>query len=673
MKLHFTIIFTSVLFTINAQKSEIKFGKVSMEEVAQKTHSIDNEAEAAILYKKERLVYDYHSEKGFMNRRKVHLRIKIYNKSGLDWATKKISLYTSNSGKQKADVIKGYTFNLEGNKIVESKLKKESIFSENISAYRNQISITMPNVKVGSVIDLEYEISSDLVGYMDDYRLQYGIPLDFVELNIDVPEYFNFKRFTRGFYPISLQESTNNRSVPYSYKVQNRQGLASVGSNSTTRNGSLDFSEKRYEVSAKNIPALKEVDFTDNIENYRSALIFELESTKFPNSGFKIYSQSWEDVANTIYKYDDFGGEIGKNRNFKDDLDLLIKENKDTRKLASTIYKFVQDRMTWDDYNGVGCKNGIKKAYDQKSGNVADINLMLTSMFRYAGLNANPVLVSTKANGIPLFPTTNGFNYVVAAIENGDDYILFDATEKMLAENDLPNRAMNWSGRLVREDGTSKQIPLVPKAISSKLVFMNARILEDGSLEGEMKTRLTNNLAFDYRVDNISRTKEEILEVESTRHSSIEINDFELKNQMEPVEPLEHSITFIKENQVEIIGSTLYFNPLIFFALKENPFKLDAREYPVDFNYPFSKKLIINYVIPDGYKIESIPDNLRLGLPDELGVFNFVMQQNGNSLQVVCTSEINEAIIPAYYYSALKEFYNKMVQKQNEKVVLSRI
>ena len=202
---------------------------------------------------------------------------------------------------------------------------------------------------------------------------------------------------------------------------------------------------------------------------------------------------------------------------------------------------------------------------------------------------------------------------------------------------------------------------------------MNARILEDGSLEGEMKTRLTNNLAFEYRVDNISRTKEEILEVESNRHSSIEIIDFELKNQMEPVEPLEHSITFIKENQVEIIGSTLYFNPLIFFALKENLFKLDTREYPVDFNYPFSKKLIINYVIPDGYKIESMPDNLRLGLPDELGVFNFVMQQKGNSLQVVCTSEINEAIIPAYYYSALKEYYNKMVQKQNEKVVLSRI
>jgi hypothetical protein len=68
------------------------------------------------------------------------------------------------------------------------------------------------------------------------------------------------------------------------------------------------------------------------------------------------------------------------------------------------------------------------KAYKDKTGNVAEINLMLTAMLRY-GLNANPVLVSTRSNGIAMFPNRTAFNYVIAAVENGGNYTLLDASD----------------------------------------------------------------------------------------------------------------------------------------------------------------------------------------------------------------------------------------------------
>ncbi|WP_324025552.1 DUF3857 domain-containing protein [Maribacter sp. BPC-D8] len=673
MKLHLTIILAFITFSTNAQKSEIKFGKVSIEEVAQKQHSTNSEAEAAILYKKERMSYDYSSGKGFGTIREVHLRIKIYSKSGLDWATRVVSLYTSNSGEQKIYNIKGYTYNLVNGKIEEDKLKKEGSFLENVSKYRNHVSITMPNVKVGSVIEIKYDIASDMVGYMDDFTLQYGIPLDCVELSVEVPEYFNFKRFTKGFYPISLKESQKNRKINYNYKTKRDDSFGSVGSKSTNQLAELEFFEKHYEIKAKNIPALKEVNYTNNIENYRSAIVFELESTKFPNVGFKIYSKSWEDVASTIYKYDNFGEEVNKNRFFRNDLDVLIKESKGSNQLTSEIYKYVQNRMTWNDYYGVGCSNGVKKAYEEKKGNVADINLLLISMLRYAGIKANPVLVSTKSNGIPIFPTTSGFNYVIAAVENGEGFILLDATEKMLVVNELPVRAMNWQGRLVREDGSSKDVSLAAKTISNKFVFMQVNIVEDGTVEGEMKTRLSNHLAFDYRIDNYDKTEEEISNNSSSLFENIEIDDFELKNSKAPDEPLEYSMSFNNDTQIEIIGDKLYFNPLMFLTLNENPFKLESREYPVDFSYPFSSKASVTYTLPDGYKIESMPEKITIGLPDKMGVFNFAIKQNGNILQVISTTKIQEALIPALYYESLKEFYGQMVLKQTEKVVLTKI
>jgi hypothetical protein len=63
---------------------------------------------------------------------------------------------------------------------------------------------------------------------------------------------------------------------------------------------------------------------------------------------------------------------------------------------------YVKANVIWNNY-GYSC-DGVKTAYKKiKLGNVAS-NLMLTAMLRYAGLTANPVLVSTRSNGIALFP-----------------------------------------------------------------------------------------------------------------------------------------------------------------------------------------------------------------------------------------------------------------------------
>ena len=45
-------------------------------------------------------------------------------------------------------------------------------------------------------------------------------------------------------------------------------------------------------------------------------------------------------------------------------------------------------------------------------------------MLNKAGFKASPVILSTRSNGIPIFPTIDGFNYVIAAIEIENDFVL---------------------------------------------------------------------------------------------------------------------------------------------------------------------------------------------------------------------------------------------------------
>ena len=102
------------------------------------------------------------------------------------------------------------------------------------------------------------------------------------------------------------------------------------------------------------------------------------------------------------------------------------------------IFDFVKSKVKWNEYYGKYTSDGVKKAYKEQVGNVAEINLMLTSMLRYAGLNANPVLVSTRDNGIPLFPTREGYNYVISCVELPTGKVLLDATNKYGSPNILP-------------------------------------------------------------------------------------------------------------------------------------------------------------------------------------------------------------------------------------------
>lgn len=654
---------------MSAQDDKIKFGKVSKAELEQKIHSLEKEAEAAILYKKERVYYNYNAENGFTTTRYAHLRVKIYNKSGTDRGTIKVPLYISKNGREEIGSIKGYTYNLVNGKVEETKLKKEGIFKENANKYRENVSIAMPEVKEGSVIELEYKINSDFAGNIDDFRFQYGIPVNKVELSVEIPQYYIFKRYTRGAYPIQLTQSRNNRKMEVRYRQENDPGRFNGGN----KTSNLEFYENVYKVSAVSIPSLKNENYTDNIDNYRSSIKFELASTQFPNSIYKNYSLSWEDVAKAIYKYDDFGEELKKSKDLKEVVEAIKNETQDQGKLAQAIFDHVKNRMTWNEYYGVGSESGLEKAYEQKTGNVADINLMLTVMLRYAGFKSNPVLVSTKSHGIPLFPTNDGFNYVIAAIEDGDKTLLLDATEKKAPMGMLHTRALNWTGRLIREDGTSKRVSLLPEKTSKKIAFMNVDIAEDGSVKGKLRSQLTGNYGFDFRDSHKDDSNEDLMNEMEERYLELEVDNLETTNLNTYEKPFVESCTFKRTGQTELIGGKIYFKPALFMAVNENPFKANKRDFPIDFVYSRSNKVTINYVLPEGYKVETLPESKAFALPDDMGSFKYDIKNVGNKLQFSSTISMNTAVIPAIHYQSLKEFYNQVVTKHSERVVLSKI
>ncbi len=655
-----------ILFTFSISTAQkIKFGKVTKAELEEKFYSQDSSANAAVLYKKRRTHFDYSGETGWTLVTKVHERIKIYNKEGYDWATKKIKLYQGGSADEKVS-IKAYTFNLVDGKIEKIKLKNNQIFTEEINKYWKRKKFTMPSLTEGSVIEWTYTFRSEYFTNIDDMTFQYKIPLKYIDTEVRMPEYFVYKYRPSYYYPIKINESFKNRSINYNYRTSDGPGTAKT----TLNTAKVELKEQVYSSIEKNIPALKDEPFTNNINNYRSKTSFELTAYRPKNGIAKFYNTNWEDVTKTIYKSSNFGDQLEKSSYFKDDLQGLVSTTAPANEKIANIFQFVKRKIKWDKFKAKYTSKGVKKAYKEGLGNAAEINLVLVAMLRKAGLEANPILVSTRSHGIPLFPTKDGFNYVIAGVEIQDNVILLDATEQYSLPNVLPLRALNWQGRIVRKSGSSNSIPLFPKKHSKETYFLNAKISSDGVLNGVERDMHTNLAALQKRKNNNSISDDALITKLEENYDNIEINEFKVTNKEELSKALIYQFKFETDNQIEIIGDKMYFSPLLFHTEKENPFKLEERQFPVDFGTPWEDKFTISIELPEGYQLESKPENAAFSLPENLGSFKFITTMKGNKLQILSNLKINFPVIAPLHYGSLKEFYKVIIEKQLEKVVL---
>ncbi|WP_435260749.1 DUF3858 domain-containing protein [Tenacibaculum sp. nBUS_03] len=583
----------------------------------------------------------------------IHDRIKIYTKDGFKYAVKKINYYNPDSGDQeKVTNIKAYSFNIVNDKILKQKLSRKNIFDEKLSKYRSQKKITFPNIKEGSIIDLKYKITSPSYNIKTVF-FQFDIPVKQLFSKIEIPEYFLFSKRSKGYYSIPLKESIKRGTINFG------------GYNNT-----LNYSTQTYSFTSANVPAIKNNEpFVSNVNNYRGGIEFELSGTRFPNSMFKNFSTSWEDVSKRIYKSTSFGDQLEKYRYFKDDLTMVLKDAKNDADKIALIFSYLKNKVKWNDYFGKYTEKGVKKAYKEGTGNVAEINLMLTGMLRSIGLDANPVLVSTKSNGVPLFPTFKGFNYVISKVNFPDQsYILLDATEKYSTPNILPIRCLNWNGREIHKNGTSNWVNLIPKKHTKETNTLHIKINDDLSINGMLRTVYTGHVAMLYRDKKNIKKEEDIITALEEKHA-VEIEDFKTLNKTTLSKNIVQSFKFEGDDFIESINDKIYITPLFFLAQKENPFKSKERNFPVDFRLPWQDKHTISINVPEGYTIQSVPAPLAIGLPENLGVFKFQIVHKGNKIKVISILQINSNIISPQYYSTLRDFYKQLVSKQNEKIV----
>ncbi len=657
-----------LLVCLNGMAQKSPLDKITEEELEMTVYEKDSVAPAVYLNKHRETYFDYTDEKGFIIINEFTERIKILSKAGLDYATKKITSYKNDDDKEFVDKIWGRTYNLQNGKINEAELEESAIFQREVSERYDETAFTMPDAQVGSVVEWGFKTISPF-WKVDDLIFQEDIPVMTYHATIRTPGAFTFRRVKRGYFQIQPEERVEKRSLGVHYSMKDSYGSSTQNS----RSARLSFSEVIAEYDKTDIPALKEEIYVTNPRSYRMSVVYELVSTEFTEGNKKEYATTWEEVARSIFKDSRFGDRLKNTRFLKDiKASIISKQLSDSEKI-NFILNHIKSRMTWDGDYGKYAEDDLDEAYERGSGNISEINLTLIALLKECGLEAHPILLSSKQYGIPLYPTLEGYNYVIAGVRNKGKTILLDATDKLSSPNILPNRVYNWTGRMVNDMGVSQEIDLFENVNAASAIFVKGSISEEGSIEGDFKQRFTSLEALKIRHEFLGSEESKWQEGEQRTFGLSEMKDYSLEGLEEFEAPVVKSFSFKLDQGLDRVGNKLFVTPLSFLRLSENPFKSDQRQFPISFDYPRSTDIVLHMELPKGYTVSSIPQSLNLALPDDSGTFIYTIAENNGVLQVMMRFKINKHIIPVEYYESLKEFYKLRAEKENEKVVLEKV
>lgn len=633
---------------LNGQAQESSdFGKVDMALLTKPNSLIDKNAEAEVVFEVSDLSFTTMGGSWEIYV-KNHVRIKIYNTNGLEHANISIPYYGRN-GLEGISKLEAQTYNVnEAGQMTVSKLDKKSIYDTRVDNRYSKLSFTLPEVKAGSVIEYKF-VSKRQVLYIPDWTFQQSIPVMYSKFVFTYPTEFTFNEIPLNDVPIEASNKMVGNSVQKTFVC-------------------------------RNLPAVKPEPFMTTTRDYKQKLRVDVVGYN-PIGGMpRDLRTTWPGIIRELMEDEDFGVQLKRNIPRTQELDLTLQKLTDPYQRMAAIHEYVRNNMAWDQITSIWALDGVKKAWEKKRGTSGEINLILVNLLKEAGLNAFPVLVSTKEHGRirPMDPDGEQFNTVMAYVTIDSNFYVLDATDKYTPSNLIPPSVVYTEGLVISKinvDKSWKEQDWGWRTLWNenqkfqKLVNVTAKFDGKSVVNGEAFVMFR-----DYARERISEQVEPVPEKTLAYYANAihgaKITDLNLKNEKNITLPLEHTFKF--EVPTEANGDYYIYNLNAFTGLEKNPFTAEERYADIFFGYGQKFTLRGSLDLPEGYAFEAPPKSMKMVMPDNSIEMSRIIQVEGSSAKYVIQIEIKKPFYSPEEYDLFFEFYKKMFSMLNEPLVIRK-
>lgn len=637
---------------VYGQNYSKEYGKIGRAEFELEKYEADEDAEAVVLFDTGKSWFEG-KEIGrggsfdIIFERKT--RIKILSETGLKWAQIQIPYFQKGTIYERIYDVEAYAYNFEEGKIKKTPLDLSNTFDEKSQNNWRTKNFIIPDVKVGTIIEYKYKLKSPYLLNLRDWEFQWKIPVVFSEYEVRMTPYYDYVYLLQGASEFDTHSSTTSSRVRIL--------------------GPFQFREQVYNFIMTDVPAFKGEEFITSIRDYIIKIDFQLAKISYLSGGYKEVITTWEKLNNHVLKLNEFGRYINRSERIaKDLIDINSIATKTEEERFNFVIDYVKNNYKWNRIDDKLASKTVSNFVEEKHGNSADINLFTIGMLRAVGLDAKPVLISTRRHGKIKYdyPYLEYFNYVGILTSVEGTSIMTDATDVLNLNNRIPVRSFNESGLIVAKKEVT-WLGLEFQILSEINNKIEIEIMNKDLMVSNISKHATEYDALNYR-NNIGRNRNAIVKNLKNKNFNIIESSIEVQNQQDINKP--YILNYEQTSKPTILKDKIYISPFLNLTLTDNPLKEETRTYPIDMVYPTKRSFESTILIPEGYQVEYMPKDQVV--KNQLVELTYKVMQEEDKLKVYFDYAFNNATYSPNIYPQIKTFFEEIVKKGSEEIVLSK-
>jgi len=619
-----------------AGEDNVKFGKISPEEWQIGAPADYPEADEVVIFSLGHL--EIKSDNILID---CHYRIKILTEAGAEKVGNRSIRWHKDYDKVKR--FSAHTITPDGKK---QEVGKDAIFTKTSGDYLEK-TFTFPGVKPGCIIEYSYTVINERFRYLSPWYFQTDIYTLKSSFSVSVPVGYVYNVLYQNVPPMFREP-----------QVEERLDLDG--------NVSLGEMVKTFTWNQRDLQPITDEPYMSSEDDYRSSLRFQIVSYDY--RGFKWdYWEGWDKKAEYLEK------DFGDFQNAKGDIQELAKQITSdlttSKEKSRAIYdRLVSEYRTTNEYtNGYFDHEHMSELLETKSGTGEEKNLLLVQMHKDANIPAWPVMISTRdhAKLDPDNPDLRQFNYLIAFVQFGNEYKLLDCSSRLTPYGLLPPNCLVDGGLLL--DGKESQLVKV----RGQIIFSGRTDQTTMSIGAEGLVTCSTLCSFrGYYASNYGKryeraTPEDFVKENFLSNLNTEYQLGQYECRLDSADSFVMTVDYTAPDLVNRLDNNLVIQP-VGYAFRNNPFESKRRFFPVDFNYPFTYKNVVNIHLTDSVRQYILPVDTVITIPG--ASFTRACRQAGGAATVTTTLIIEKPEFLPAAYAQLRNFFDQVARAGEDDV-----
>ncbi|HOW59813.1 MAG TPA: DUF3857 domain-containing protein [Candidatus Omnitrophota bacterium] len=568
----------------------------------------------------------------------VHRKVVIQKKEGNAMGEIPIQ-YDSDT--ETVRLLKAVTITPDGKEHPPAKVQERNLY-EGYGMYsgaKEQI-LSMPEVTPGAMIELEYVKTTK---------------------RLPMPGAFWDIEYAQQAFPIKDQiisfKVTKSPAIPYKSFIKNWKPEVQEEGDATV----YRWQRKNYAPDTDPEEELQPMPTPETVGDG-----IEFSSVK-----------NWQEVAVWYY------GLIQKNLKITPEIQKAARKatkGKTTvRDKVRSILEYMQENfryvsMSFGDYSMEPHPTG--EVFRNKYGDCKDQSLLAKAMLQVVGIESDLVLFMTEYSGSDPkddLPVLGLYDHVLLKVRDpeGDFY-----ADPLLEGYDIEEYPADYQGAyllvIAADGGKFERFPIFTEDRMSESIKETVTIRPDGSSVDEEESSWSLSDSIDFRKQMKSKSGEEREKFFEYLSNQIAGGGKVLETVWDGLDSkygrIKTHVKTDRPDQYPVKGG------LMVIDLPEQSgsdgFSQKERKHPIFFPANVIKTADVTYVIPDGFEVMHLPENLDL----ENGFYSLkrTVEQTGSSINVKEIKRLRRIELPATDYSKIKEFYDKLPAETEQRIILKQ-